>query len=701
MAHNPSASTALRSSRTKRVKLSAGDQTAPLERALRILAASCDGAAAKDGMGFNRMDTAFGHKLANTPFAEWTPLQHRAAWRMLAKYRQQLLSNGVDYDSIPKPPQLLTEEAQKRIMLSADEQFFVITFPYDPALVNEVRQIPWRHFNGTTRTWTAPTKPLAVRAVWEFGAAHDFVFSDEALIACHAGVEITALNVAASQATVAELHLDGLGGDLYPFQRAGVVYATQAKRLFLADEMGLGKTVQALATLLALDAFPAVIVCPSSLKLNWKREANIWLPGRRVEVVNGRVNGTRHAPVHGLGPADIIVVNYDIVTSWLSALQSVNPKAVIFDESHYLKGHKAQRTKAAEHLVEGVDVRLMLTGTPFVNRPSEGISPLKILGRLDDLGGFWFYADRYCAAYRDGSRWNLDGHANLDELNERLRAVCYVRRTKQQVLTELPPKVRSMVPVELTPRARQEYDRASRAVVEYLAEQAEQEAAFVRSLTGLSRKEQQAARRERREIAAYKARQAKTLVRLNTLRRLLAKGKLEAIREWVETFLESGEKLVLFAWHREIVKTLAKTFKAPRIDGTTPVKARQPVVDRFQQDPDCRLLVLNMQAGGLGLTLTAASNVAFCELPWTPAVLDQAEDRCHRIGQTSSVNAWYLLCQETIEADIYELITQKRAIVNAVTDGQTNQPSVHLIKTIVARMLSQTTPTDSTNPPTR
>lgn len=690
-----------RSSRTRRVRPLANDQTEPLELAVRRLAVSCDGAAARDGAGFNRLDASFGHKLAGMPFGEWTPRQRRAAWRMLAKYGAQLRLSGIDYPSIPEPPDAPTEQVKKQITLSADGQYFVIAFPYDPDLVQEVRQIPGRSFHGATKAWTAPATPLAVGPVWEFGAAHDFAFSDQALATCHAGAETVASNIAASRATSAQLDLDGIGGELRPFQRAGVAYAMQNKRIFLADEMGLGKTVQALATLHGVSSFPAVVVCPSSLKLNWQREANIWLPGRRVEVLSGLANGTRRVLVTRLRQADVIVINYDILNSWLDALKDLHPQAVVFDESHYLKGHKAKRTRAAEQLVTNVEIRLMLTGTPFLNRPSEGIAPLRILGRLDDLGGWTCYATRYCDGYHDGFAWNLSGHAHLDELNERLRATCYIRRTKQEVLSELPPKVRSLVPIELTPHAQSEYDRASRDTVGYLADLAERDATFLRSLAGPSQKAQQAARRERREDAACRARQAEILVRLNTLKRIVARGKLEAIREWVGTFLESEEKLVVFAWHREIVSSLAKAFDSPHIHGKTPSKKRQAVVEQFQGDPECRLLVMNMQAGGLGLTLTAASNVAICELPWTPGVLDQAEARCHRMGQRSSVTAWYLLCQQSIEADIYELINRKRAVVDAATEGQAGEHDIHVVKAIVERMLSRTTRTGETNPPTR
>ena len=162
---------------------------------------------------------------------------------------------------------------------------------------------------------------------------------------------------------------------------------------------------------------------------------------------------------------------------------------------------------------------------------------------------------------------------------------------------------------------------------------------------------------------------ARRLVEIEALKMTAARGKLGAVVRWAEDFLESGEKLVLFGWHREIVDALAERFGAPKITGDATAEDRQAAVDGFQGDPDTRLLVANVRAGGVGLTLTAASNVAFCELGWTPAEHDQAEDRCHRLGQKDSVNAWYLLAEDTIESRIYALIEKKRRVVGAATEG--------------------------------
>jgi SWI/SNF-related matrix-associated actin-dependent regulator 1 of chromatin subfamily A len=655
---------------TKRNKLpetsGAGDA---LEAAVRTLAARCDGAAAEDGAGFNRLDARLGRKLAETPVAQWTPRQRRAAWAMLKKYRGQLAGLGIDYDAIPEPPVPEAKERAENWAGAAKSGGFVVGFGYDPLLVAEVKRIPGRRFDREDKTWDVPASMEAIEPLLRFIAEHGFDFSAALVERAETVAGEHAERVEASRAEDAEIEVEGLGGELRPFQRAGVAYALRARRTYIADEQGLGKTVQALATVHAAGAYPALIVCPASLKLNWKREAERWLPGRRVEVLEGKSAGYEGA--------DIVVVNYDVLGKHAETLKALGIEAIVLDESQYAKNRKAKRTRLCKDLAQGVSVRLLLSGTPLLSRPEEIISQLDIMGRLDDLGGFWHFARRYCDMDRGRFGLDLSGASNLTELNEKLRAKCYVRRLKSEVLKELPAKQRSTLPVSISNR--REYRRAEADVARFVGEAAANDERRVAEAVERWRQERdgrepsqgemRAIRSEVRTSARANAERAEQLVRINALKQLAAQGKMDAVTEWVETFLESGEKLVLFAHHREIVRALAERFGAPSITGDTPAEARQAAVDAFQNDPEVRLIVLNLQAGGVGLTLTAASNVAFCELGWTPAAHDQAEDRCHRIGQTDSVTAYYLLAEQTIDEDIEELIERKRRVVSEATEG--------------------------------
>jgi superfamily II DNA or RNA helicase len=442
--------------------------------------------------------------------------------------------------------------------------------------------------------------------------------------------------VALSAATDAPLHVVGLGGELKPFQRAGVSYLLDRRRAFLADEQGLGKTIEALATIEAARAYPAVVVCPASLKLGWRRELERWLPARSVGVLSG---GRRK----GALAADITILNYDIVAARLAQLRALSPRALVLDESHYCKNAAAKRTQAVAQLAASVPrdgLVLALSGTPVTNRPAELISQLRILGRLEEFGSGAKFGQRFRGP---------DAHLRL---HWHLRARCFVRRLKADVLPQLPAKTRAVVPVELDNEA--EYRLAERDLVAWLRSQP------------LDLRELDA------KVAA--ALRAERLVRCNALKLLGARGKIHAALAWIHDFCAAGEPLVVFAKHREIQRAVLARFPgALHILGEDSTTARDAALLAFQdpERPDAnRLIVCSIDAAGHGLTLTRSSNVAFLELDWTPAKHDQAEDRCHRIGQRDAVNAYYLLAADTIDETISTLLERKRAVIGAVTDGR-------------------------------
>ena len=419
-----------------------------------------------------------------------------------------------------------------------------------------------------------------------------------------------------------------------------------------------GKTIQALVALNVGKLYPALVVCPASLKLNWEREVRNWT-NSSVSVVNGKFANF---------DKDIVIINYDILKKYDQEIKKRGFKAIIFDESHYLKSPDAIRTKISKSISKEIDVRMMLTGTPILNRPKELIAQLDILGRLEEMGGSYFFQEHFCDPQFDGWHWSYSGGSNLKELHERMTSSFMIVRTKEEVLKELPAKTRTILPVTLSNLA--EYKRAEKDLISWIKIKSVEDSDFLNSIKDLSRKEQEEQKHIRSLSAGHKAGQAEALVRIEKLKQLTVEGKKEEIIEWVENFLESGEKLVLFGWHRDAVNTIADKFKTICITGETPLNKRQEYIDKFQTDKSCKLIVMNMQSGGLGITLTAASNVAFFELGWTPALHNQAEDRCHRIGQQDAVNAYYIIGKESIDEEILSLIEKKREIVDIVTDGK-------------------------------
>jgi superfamily II DNA or RNA helicase len=443
---------------------------------------------------------------------------------------------------------------------------------------------------------------------------------------------------------------------LYPFQKEGVNFVESRRgRVLLGHEMGLGKTVMALSWLrLNPKIRPAIIVVPASLKINWEREGTKWsLPEETISIINGRSNGT------GLEKSSIYIINYDILNDWLEKLQAIQPKAVIVDEAHYIKSPKAARTQAVMHLVRGtalvnnryqkvaepVKHIIAMSGTPIVNRPAEFYNTINLI-RPELFPSWYAFTNRYCQVKAGwGGHRDISGSANEKELHEKLVSTIMLRRLKSEVLTELSPKVRTVLPMEIINR--REYARAEADFLSWLAE-------------------------KEGSAAAEKAAQAEALVFINKMKQLTAYGKLDAINSWIQDVLDQGEKLIVFAVHHAMVDAIMAKFGdiAVKLTGKESQEQRQEAVDGFQNNDNIRLFVGNIKAAGVGITLTAATYVAFTELGWTPGEHDQAEDRAHRIGQLGSVNVYYLIAANTIEEEIATLIDKKRQVLTQVLDGK-------------------------------
>ena len=537
---------------------------------------------------------------------------------------------------------------ESRVTLSDDH--LQISFPYDSVKIEAIKRISGSNFSKRRRLWVAP---LTVAAeIIEFASRFDLLVDPEVIQYQHRTSVAESALIDLSSAVYAEIDLPNVGGTLRPYQKAGIAYALEAKNCFIADEMGTGKTIQSLVALETANAFPVVVVCPPTLTLNWKVEAEKWLPTRTVAVVSNRKDFPE--------PADITVVGWSNIHAWAEKLSG--SVSYVFDESHYAKNPEAQRTKAAVKMAKsrtGEGLVLCLTGTPITNRPAEYAPQLEILGKLSDFGGKWGFYKRYCGAFRDRwGVWHTDGAANLEELNDKLRSSCYIRRTKDQVLADLPPMLHNRVLITPDEKVMKEYRKAEADIVKYMADRA---AEIAREL-GTSPKSAAV-------IAKLKAEANEHLVRISALRRLAAMAKMKAVDEWTETLLDSGVKVVLAAHHRDVVDSLANKYGGLKIQGGMLVAEVEDHKSRFMTNPDARVITLSIQAAKTGHTLTAAQDIAFVELPFTPADLDQTAARCHRIGQSGVVTSHYILAAGTIDEKLYELIERKRSVVDAATEG--------------------------------
>ena len=529
-----------------------------------------------------------------------------------------------------------------------------MSFAYEPVRVRLVKGISGVTWDPESKAWRAPL--TAIRQVINWATTFNEHLPEEINQLAEDIEKQRDKNIAAAKSTNAELDLPTIQGELLPYQKAGVLYAVNAKRCFIADDMGLGKTIQAIAALEYADAYPAVVVCPPGLVLNWRDEFNKWLPHRKVGTVANRSEFPNREEF------DVIVVGYSNIDHWLKML--TNFTSYVYDESHYAKTPTAKRTKSAIKMARSAKkdgLVLCLTGTPITNRPAEFGPQLDILGQLNKFGGLWGFYRRYCGAFRDRfGQWHIDGATNLDELNDTLRSTCYIRRTKEQVLLDLPAVRHSKIMVIGSSAAMKEYVQAKNDIIDYITRRAKEVALEMGTSIWNAAVH-----------AKIRAEANEHLVRISVLRRLAAKAKMESVFEWVDGKIAAGDKVVVAAHHREIVDTIANHYCGLKIQGGMDVESVQDAKFKFQNGTidEAPVIVLSMQAAKTGHTLTAAQDVLFVELPWTPADVDQTYSRCHRIGQKGSVMSTYMIAQGTIDEDIFALIESKRSVVNAATDG--------------------------------
>jgi SWI/SNF-related matrix-associated actin-dependent regulator of chromatin subfamily A-like protein 1 len=441
-------------------------------------------------------------------------------------------------------------------------------------------------------------------------------------------------------------------GELRKYQGKGVARGLELKRFINGDEQGLGKTLQSIATLYAAklrgeDVFPALIICPNSTKINWQREWKQWT-GLDALILNDKNKKNFHLYRSHI---DVFIVNYESLKKFF--VQYMPPKgkmrnsmdiqlkpaaamfkSAVIDESHRCKNTDTQQTKLALRLTMGLDWIILLTGTPVINKPLDLWPQLCIMGYYKEFGGTKAFKDRYC---NGGS-----GSANLEELNYLLNKKCFFRREKKDVAKDLPAKHRQTIICDITTRV--EYNHARDKFKDYLVEKGCDNEEIARKLRG--------------EI----------IVKLGELKRISALGKLNEVKEFVSEVLDSGQKLVLFCSLHSIVDAIKAEFpEAVTVTGRDNMKQKQASIDAFQNDPETKLVICNIKAAGVGITLTASSRVAFVEYPWTAADCVQCEDRVHRIGQTFPVTATYFLGAETIDEQLYEMIKVKAETANAIT----------------------------------
>jgi len=525
-----------------------------------------------------------------------------------------------------------------------------------------------------------------------------------------------------SYAPDSDFEIEAPPGKTYlPYQRAAVEYALGIRHVLIADPPGLGKTIEAIAIINTDESIRRVLIaCPAYLKQNWHRELDKWLvPDLTFGIADAEYIEREQVGVFSKGKnagkpryrvkarhkdywpdTDIVIVNYEILKRFPEKLQEIEWDLLITDEGHYISNKKADRSKhiwgfnpkrqKGKHR-EGKEVKplryrrwVVTTGTPIMTHP---IDLWPFLERFDPQGlgrNYVSYIRKYCGAVRNGFGWEIGtpSDAALEELQQRMRAVFMIRRDKREVLKDLPDKTRQIIPLPkagLAELADEELDAVETGLrfwEERLgikkpekeawtwANLAEALEAKFGHLGGLSYED---------AVEHLKPDEKPVFEALSVARRRLALAKVPMVVEHVGGLIQAGEKVIVFAVHKEVCEAVAKGLEAYQarpvvITGSTPANRRQGLVDRFQDDASCRAAVGNMLAMGTGYTMTEARFVVFAELSWVPSELEQAEDRAWRLGQKNAVVSQHLVVEDSLEGHMAGIIVERMEVISKALD---------------------------------
>jgi SWI/SNF-related matrix-associated actin-dependent regulator 1 of chromatin subfamily A len=409
--------------------------------------------------------------------------------------------------------------------------------------------------------------------------------------------------------------------NLYPHQVQAVQWLGQRPKAILALDMGLGKTCVSSLDLVK----PALVVCPASLKLNWQRELKMWRPDLSVQVIR--------SPKDQPNKSDVTVINYDI----LQKVDLPTVSTLIVDEAHYAKNYKAKRTKVLMQLIKATPNVSLLTGTPIVNRPIELWTLLYSIGATK-LGYFEF-GMRYCAGWKTPwDTYDFTGSSRSVELAALLQPFM-LRMTKAECLKDLPSKTYRIIELDLP------IDKREKAF----------------------------------DISQIDKPDSIPFEAISDILKMNAERKLPDAVKYIKDCLEHTDKVVVFAHHTHIIDGLMdalKEFNPVKVTGSVKNEDRQTAVDTFQADKKCRVFVGNIKAAGVGLTLTAASHVVFVEASWSPADIQQAADRCHRIGQKDNVTVDLLTISGSIDALVLNSVLTKMDVIDRIIKESTMDQSL-------------------------
>lgn len=488
-----------------------------------------------------------------------------------------------------------------------------LSFPYIPEVVDAIKSLTFYKFNRPQITWTIDLreKDILVEMV-------------EKSIDC---TELNEIEVLENKETVPLKDYSYLDRKPFKHQIEAAEFLLCKRKAIIGDEMGSGKTMSSILASYSLNS-PRLIICPASLKLNWAKEIRMIDNNGRICIISDK----------GITDADWYIINYDILERDYDKLRKIPFSSITLDEAHYIKSvsnsgeANSKRAKYSLKLADKCAYVFSLTGTPITNKPKDIFNILKISDHIL-AKNFFSFAQQFCGAEHNGFGWSFEGSSNEDILHEKIKPIM-LRRLKKNML-DLPEKIRRFIPVEIN------MNKYLKAVEKYMAEKS--------SIT---------------DIGGH-------LVYLTTIKHILAKEKVKSTIEIAENILSSDESVVIFTNYNGVVDKLMNHFGeiATKITGSCNAQARQNAVDDFQSGKK-KVMVANIIAGGVGITLIKANNLIFNDFDWVPANHFQAEDRIHRIGQQNNCNINYVYVNGA-EIDEYMsvILEKKSTYINKIIDG--------------------------------
>lgn len=481
----------------------------------------------------------------------------------------------------------------------------------------------------------------------------------------------------------------------YEYQKqAAIFFDACGGRALLGDQPGVGKTAAAM-TYSCWKNKKTIIICPANLRLNWRSEilkftnekafVYKWKPTKK----SGKVNYSKEESLFH-------IISYSSLDSYIKLIMShtcknvfcgwkekndkkrykdkicpncgvravVNSRAtkdivftedklgtklspedyeiLIMDEAHYIKNNSADRTKIVKKVLKNIPQRLLLTGTAIKSRPYEFFSLLNFMYPEEWVNQHSFGV-KYCAAEKNNFGWDYSGASNLDELFEKISPF-FLRRLKKDILKQLPPKTYTSIPVELSDIEVREYNKIKKGIKE-----------------------------DRSNDELDSDNRMNHLTRIQKLKQFTSELKMKRAFDFIKDIVDGGEKVVVFSQYKKVSYDIAEQFKDVSVvfNGDKNIEQKNKAVEDFMDNEKIKVFSGTIGAAGVGITLTSASIAIFIDQPWTSADREQAEDRIHRASSTSDkIQIIRLICQDTIDEDIDNLLNQKSSILSKVLDGK-------------------------------